>query len=94
MGSSDGSKRRTRGISASRGSSTSPSRSRTSSPAVSIDSPHSNSSTTSDRLERDCERISHTPGMTPTASSIGRVTNCSTETGAASGYSVWIVSVG
>ena len=32
MGSSDGSKRRTRGISASRGSSTSPSRSRTSRP--------------------------------------------------------------
>ena len=41
-----------------------------------------------DMLPRDCERISRTPGITPTASSIGRVTNCSTVSGAASGFSV------
>jgi hypothetical protein len=32
--------------------------------------------------------------MTPTASSTGRVMNCSTVSGAASGYSVWMVRVG
>ena len=62
--------------------------------AKSIGSSHSNSSTTSDKPGRDVERMSRTPGITPTASSIGRVTNCSTETGAASSYSVWIVNEG
>ena len=57
-------------------------------------SSHSNSSTTSDMPARDTDRISRRPGMTPTVSSIGLVTNCSTEVGAASGYSVWTVRVG
>ena len=34
---------------------------------------------------REVERISRTPGITPTVSSMGRVTKRSTETGAASG---------
>ena len=62
--------------------------------AKSIGSSQPNSSTTSDSPARDTERMSRTPGMTPTVSSIGRVMNCSTDTGAASAYSVWIVRVG
>ena len=94
IGSSEGSKRSTRGCPASSGIWTSPSFSRTSSEAKSISSPHSNSSTTSEMPAREVLRRSRTPGMTPTASSIGLVMNCSTESGAASVYSVWIVSVG
>ena len=94
IGSSEGSKRSTRGISASRGSSTRPSFSRTS---IAGEVHRLVPLELQDHLGqagRETERMSRTPGITPTASSIGRVTNCSTEIGAASGYSVWIVSVG
>ena len=85
IGSREGSKRSTRGTSVPSGSCTSPSFSRTSREAKSISSPHSNSSTTSEIPAREVLRRSRTPGITPTASSTGLVTNCSTESGAASG---------
>ncbi len=56
--------------------------------------PPANSSVTSDcpACDVECNRVR--PGTTPTASSTGRVTNCSTSSGAASGNSVRTVSDG
>jgi len=56
--------------------------------------PEPNSSVTSDWPGRDTECMRWRPGTTPTPSSIGRVTNCSTSAGAASGRSVRMVSDG
>ena len=53
-----------------------------------------NSSVTSLCPGRDTECMRTRPGTTPTPSSIGRVTNCSTSPGAASGRSVRTVSEG
>jgi len=57
-------------------------------------SPEPNSSVTSDWPARDTECMRASPGTTPTASSTGRVTNCSTSVGDASGRSVRTVSDG
>jgi hypothetical protein len=56
--------------------------------------PQSNCRVTWDRPAWLTECTRRSPGTTPTASSIGRVTRFSTSTGAVPGKSVWRVSVG
>src|SRR5262249_8147336 len=76
------------------GSVTRSSFSRTASAARSMRVPEPNSSVTSDWPGREIECMRVRPATTPTASSTGRVTNCSTSSGAASGRSVRMVSDG
>src|SRR5436190_4296616 len=94
IGSSEGSKRRIAGRLASRGKVTRSSFSRTESEARSMRVEVPNSSVTSDWPGRETECTRTRPGTTPTPSSIGRVTNCSTSPGAASGKSVRMLSEG
>lgn len=93
-GSVDGSKRRITGFSASSGSRSTSSLSRTSMLAISMFVPQANSSSTSLWPVRDTERSRRRPLTTPTASSTGSVSRFSISLGAAPVYSVRTVSVG